>query len=347
MDAQQVKELLSERDISDLLSELGGYPRTVGKLIYSKTVCHGGNRHKLIYFPENYQFTCFTGCGCSYDVFSLISKVFGIDFASAFKYITGKFGINTNGSFLSGDRLDLSFINKFKKHEPQYILNEIDSNLLNSFYQLYHENWINDGISIEAMKKHNILYSIKDNKIIIPHFDIDGRLLGIRGRALNEDEVEAGRKYMPIFHKGEVRKHPTGGNIYGLEVSKEDIRQQKSIILFESEKGPLQLRTMRPDMAIGGGISGSSLSFEQIKIIQKLGVENVCLALDKEFEKNGTQEELFYKQKIKSGFIDKLLPYFRVSVIWDREGLLGLKDSPTDKGIEVFNNLWENKILIG
>lgn len=346
MNATDVKELLSTDDVVDLLYELGATPIRKGNEIFCRTICHGGQKKKLVYYEEKKQFHCFTDCGCSYDIFSLVSKVFGLDFVSSFHYICGKFGINTDGDFSITDKVDTSFIKKFKKKEPQYVVQEIDKKLLNSFYNLYHTSWIEDGISIPTMKKFGVQFSIGENKIIIPHFDQDGRLLGIRGRTLNIEEIDAGKKYMPIFHKGGVRKHPTGANIYGLHATKDFIIKNKTIVLFESEKGPMQLDTMTPDMSIGGGISGSSLSFEQVKIIQSLGVEHVCLGLDKEFEQNGTQEELFYKQKIKSGFIDKLLPYFHVSIMWDKEGSLQLKEAPTDRGLDIFLQLWNNKIHI-
>lgn len=48
------------------------------------------------------------------------------------------------------------------------------------------------------MDKYNILYSISQEKIVIPHYDINNNLVGIRGRALNEWEIENVGKYMPI-----------------------------------------------------------------------------------------------------------------------------------------------------
>lgn len=350
MDAQQVKQVLSENDIFDLLCELDASPKKINNTIHCRTICHGGHRHKLIYFNDTRTFSCFTGdCGHGFDIFILIGRVFGFDFSSSFRYITKKFNINTDGDYLIGDKVDTSFIKKFQKKEPQYVLNEISKDLLNGYYQLYHESWLNDGISVRSMRKFDILFSIQENKIIIPHFDPNYRLLGIRGRALNQQEIDLGKKYMPIYHQRAktVLKHPTGANIYGLNVTKKQISGHKTIILFEAEKGPLQLDTMLPDMSIGGGISGSTLSFEQINILRNLGVEHVVLGLDKEFQESGTQEELFYKKKIKSGFIDKLFPDFHVSLLWDKTGLLPYKGSPTDCGVEVFTSLWNNRIFIG
>jgi hypothetical protein len=42
------------------------------------------------------------------------------------------------------------------------------------------------------MDRYNILYSISQNKIIIPHYNIDGKLIGIRGRSLNPEDLKIG-----------------------------------------------------------------------------------------------------------------------------------------------------------
>lgn len=348
MNAQQVKDMLNKQDVFDLLVELDANPRYKGNLIYARTICHGGHKHKLVYYPDTKQFYCFTDCQAPYDIFSLISTIFNIDFSSAFRYICNKFNINAGENIYvpSEDKVDTSFIKKFESKEPSYTLNEIPKTLLNRYFNLYHQSWIDDGISIETMRKFGIMFSINENKIIIPHFDVNGRLLGVRGRALNQEDIDEGRKYMPVYHpKMGVLKHPTGANLYGVHVNKEKIQQTKSVILLESEKGPMQLDTMQFHIP-GVGISGSSISDEQIKILVDLGVENVILGLDKEFKQTGTEEELFYKKKVTSGFIDKMLPYFRLFIIWDTQNLLDYKDAPTDKGREVFEKLFEKRIFI-
>jgi hypothetical protein len=349
LDAGQLKESLTLNDMIDLLHDLGADPsHPKNNEVNCRTICHHGNKKKLVYYHDSRSFTCFTdNCGRGFDIYVLIERIHNIDFTSAFRYVAGKFGVDTSGeSFITGDKVDTSFIKKFNKVEEKYEINDIPKTLLNNYYDLQHKDWINDGISIRSMKKFNILYSIWENKIIIPHFDVDNRLLGIRGRALNQSEVDEGRKYMPVYLKGSVRKHLTGANIYGVNRTKEDIKRHKTIVLFESEKSVMQLDTMFPDRSIGGAISGSYLNPYQVKILHDLGVENVVIGTDKEFEEVGSIEELFYKKKIKSGFIDKLLPYFRVSILWDQQNLLELKDAPTDKGKETFLKLWENRIYI-
>lgn len=258
-----------------------------------------------------------------------------------------KFGISLEqGSYQGSDKVDMSFFQKFKKEKEKIELKIWDSKILNCFSRLYHRNWIDDGISITSMKRFGIRFSISNNQIIIPHHDIDSNLIGVRVRNLNEELVDQGKKYMPAYWNKQVLKHPTGAALYGLNVTKEHVKKYKTIILFESEKSVLQLDTMFPEMSIGACISGSSLTNAQLDILGGLGIEEVIIAMDKEFNEIGSKEEQFYAEKIKNVFINKLSPYYRTSVIWDTEGFLDEKDSPTDKGKEVFIKLLEQRIAI-
>jgi hypothetical protein len=57
--------------------------------------------------------------------------------------------------------------------------------VLDVFVKKYPVEWLRDGITTAAMDKFNILYSISQNKIVIPHYSVEGELVGVRGRALN------------------------------------------------------------------------------------------------------------------------------------------------------------------
>ena len=46
--------------------------------------------------------------------------------------------------------------------------------------------WLDEGISKETLLKYRIKYDSTINAIIIPNFDHDGELIGIRGRFLEK-----------------------------------------------------------------------------------------------------------------------------------------------------------------
>ena len=78
-----------------------------------------------------------------------------------------------------------------------------------------------------------------------------------------------------------------------------------------------------------------------------LGVREVIIALDKQYQTLDSDECKNWSQHIKDKIIDKLSPFVSVSVLWDSTNLLSYKDSPTDKGKETLLKLMENKIYVG
>ena len=347
MNAAQVKETLSDQDIFSLLVEFGGDPTWNG-VIVSRTCCHNSaheGKHKLVYYHESKTFHCYTGCG-TMDIFGLVQKKMDLDFYGSFKYICLKFGISSDSSRFSSNKIDTSYFEKFKKKEETISLDKLPDSILNSYYDLYHDTWLKDGISIRSMKKFGIKFNILDNQIIIPHRDMNGSLIGVRARNLKQEVVDSGKKYMPVYWKRKVLKHPTGAALYGLDKTKNFIEKYKTVILFESEKSVLQLDSMFPDHSIGVCISGSSMTNHQLNILKKLDIDEVVIALDKEFKEIGSDEEKFYAKKIEDVFANKTTPYWRTSVIWDTENLLEEKSSPTDHGAETFVKLFKNRIFI-
>lgn len=350
MDASKIVDMLSDRDIWDLLESFGAEPKALGDTFNCRTVCHSGHKHKLAYYRDSKTFYCYTNCG-SMSIFDFVSNTLDIPFKEAYNYIAKKYNLHTMSHFEDGFAIQ-EVVNpgallksKMKKVEmPQFkILND---NIIDEYYDFYHKSWIDDGISIETMKKYEIRYNLMDNQIIIPHRDKDGKLIGVRGRNLNKKDVDDGKKYMPIYHNGKVLKHLTGANLYGLDKNKESIERAKTCILFESEKSVQQLDTMFPNASIGLCVSGSNLTQYQLELLKDLEIDEVIVAVDKEFEKIGEEKEIFYADKIKKVFRDKLAPFFRVSVIWDTSDLLDLKDSPSDKGSEVFLKLLNSRIFL-
>ena len=85
---------------------------------------------------------------------------------------------------------------------------------------------------------------------------------------------------------------------------------------------------------------------ESGEIEELADIEEVIIGMDKEFINIGDNEEIFYADKIKKVFHQKLAPFFKVSVLWDKDNLLEYKSSPTDNGKDVFKELLKNRIYI-
>lgn len=348
MDAQSLKEQLSPNDIITLLNELGAEPYEQNGQIIARTVCHNdnGGSHKLYYYSDTQIFHCYTNCG-SFDIFELIQKESGKDFSESFSYIKDYFGYeNSLTDYNYNDIIDLTFFNKFNKvihYEPLKTLSE---KVLNRYNDNYHISWIKEGIMPSTMRKFDIKMSITDQQIVIPHRDENGNLVGVRARNLNREVVDKGMKYAPVKQGSSFLNHPTGATLYGLYENKENIESVKKVVLFESEKSVLQLDSFYHGYGIGVCMSGSSFSDRQLDLIKNLDIDEVIIAVDKEFEKIGDDLERYYAEKIEKTIANKIKPYKNVSVVWDKKGLINTKDSPTDNGRDVWIELFRNRISL-
>lgn len=298
------------------------------------TVCHEGSSHKLYFYKNSNKLVCFTNCG-TLDIFDLISKVKDINKKEAFKIVISNFKVNYTKS-------NHSVYNPAKKLQTRSIkknsIDYIDENILKSFYDFRIENWQQDNISYKTQKKFEIKYSIDKNAIIIPHRDYNGNLVGVRQRNMDSKMVDNGIKYVPTYYNGKLLNYPTGQNLYGYYYNKEAINTIHKIVLFEAEKSVMQMDSYYGENNFSVALSGHSISNSQIEFLSKAPVNEIIIALDKDYHDNDF-ESIKALQKMIIKKYSKLTSRFNVSIIWDNKGLLEYKDSPTDKGKEVFKKL--------
>ena len=74
-DKDAIKNNLTIEQVRDLIAELGGEPQLQHEVLFCKTICHGGDSHKLYYYDNTKLFKCYTDCGDSWDIFELVRKV--------------------------------------------------------------------------------------------------------------------------------------------------------------------------------------------------------------------------------------------------------------------------------
>ena len=72
---EEIKNNLTIEQITDLLLTLGADPAQKGDLIIARTICHGGDSHKLYYYDNTKLFRCYTECSDTFDIFELIVKI--------------------------------------------------------------------------------------------------------------------------------------------------------------------------------------------------------------------------------------------------------------------------------
>lgn len=356
MTAQDLKDKLSENDIRTLLVDYMGANISYedDDMWISNTICHHGNKQKLYYYKESQSFHCYTECG-QMDIIGVVMNFKGYEqeeFHKAINWICVKLNIdNCEYGFGKQEQIsDWNFIKKYKRNTKKEIENKplvvYDTHILNIFQKLYTEEWINEGISIETMRKYNILYCVWQQKIIIPHYDVNNQLIGVRCRSLLEEDIDLFGKYTPFKVGKKFYNHSLGQNLFGLNHNIKSILKKRKLMIVEAEKSVLQADTMFGEDNFTVALCGSNLTDYQLKMILMLGVREVIVALDKQYEDVNSEECNKWAKHIKEKIIDKLSPYLSVAILWDSIGLLSYKDSPTDKGKEVLLQLMDKKIYV-
>ena len=361
-DKLEIRNSLTIENIFELLQEWGGEPEFTGFGIISSTICHnqpGEGSRKLYYYENTGLFHCYTGCDePSFDIFELLIKVFDIqkkkvfDLNDAVRYIAFKFGISASYKDEAEDQLDdWKFLNNYDRVQNIELktnrieLKEYDKTILDRFSYLVNiRPWLNEGISQDVIDYNKIGFYPGGDQITIPHFDPDGRLVGVRGRTLGKEEAERFGKYRPLYIMGQMYNHPLGMNLYNLNNSKEYIKIMKKAIVFESEKSCLLYQSYF-NFDISVACCGSSLSSYQVQQLLDLGVEEIIIAFDRQFQEP-QDEEWHHLTKNLRKINDKYKNFATISFIFDKNMITGYKSSPIDEGPEKFLQLFKERIYL-
>lgn len=353
MEIKDMRESLTPEQIKEILEKYGvNYVHENQLYIQYPTCCHNieGGSHKLYYYKDSHIFKCYTECDAVFDIFELVQKMEELrdnecNLPQAIRIV----GLDpSNNVEQNPDKVEekeaIDYLNKINQTTiPRMSYTGLQNDILSNFTfnEKYLEPWIKEGISVEALQAFNIKYDVSNLIIIIPHRDKEGNVIGIRGRFMSE---YSNVKYMPITWNGVTLSHPLRGNLYGLYENRAVIEKSKTVILFESEKSVLKFSSFfGHENNFSVATCGNKVSNEQIQILQDLGVKQVILAFDKDYDNSADQ------MKVQAHYNDiakRLGVYFTTSVMFDYGNLLGLKDAPIDRGRAVFEELFKYRYYI-
>ena len=372
MEARELLEKLSIEDIKQIMSDLYGCSYThdrQGNVIFQSACC-GSHKNKLYCYKDTndegvstYVFHCYI-CQIHGDILTLIQQVSGYSFSIALKTVGDFLGVDvTQPKKLVGitrrkrENEDMAFlsIHNRKLRRDRVVETVYDESILQEFDIVYPQCWQDEGIDGYTADKFDIRYDHDRSRAIIPVRNVKGELIGIRVRNFEQESVDRGFKYLPLDYRGQSYRFATGSALYGIYENQEVIRRKGKVLLVESEKSVMQLSSFYEDECFALAVYGSNFSRVQMRMLLELGINEVTLGFDKEYcedyyadEYKGKKEQrqmFLYFEKLKK--ICKMLhSYVTVNIIIDFDNLLSLKDAPTDKGKEVFEKLYRDRITI-
>lgn len=374
---EDIKNNLTIDQVYDFLADAGGEPQMHGDVIVSRTICHnapGQGSYKLYYYDNTKLFKCYTQCSeDTFDIFQLVLKIKRLarekivywskeaiqtsrpwDLPDAVRYVAMYYGIEPPDENFSEKRIELQDWQIFSKLEAKKLqktnkqivsLKVFEDTFLKNMAQPRILPWEREGITPEIMQIHNICYDAKNQGIVIPHYDINNQLIGVRERTLLKENEEKG-KYIPAIIGGKMYNHPLSFNLYNINISKDNIRNIKKAIVFEGEKSTLLYSSyFGLDNDISVATCGSNLINYQVYLLLSLGVEEIIIGFDRQYKDIGDEEWKKWTEKLYH-IHNKYGSLVQISFLFDKEHLLDYKDSPIDKGKDIFLYLFKNRIVI-
>lgn len=354
----KILDMITTSDIVQLVSKFG-IPETsiryYNNQLIMPTGCHneiiGTAKHKLYYYEDSKKFHCYTCCG-SMNPFEFVVQAYR---TRGIKYSLSNAAIIIER--IIQERLRDGFavvtppsnVKKEIEEDWHKSLTEYNPSIMNCFSRnkKYLKVWEKEGISFDAMDKFGIKFDMIRNRMVIPIYDDKGVFVGAKVRNFNQEDIENGRKYMPLIHNNEIYTYDKGKILYGLNFNKKNIKNAKRAIIFESEKSTI----LYESLYVGNkavSIGGSNVSIYQVELLKQYKVETVVLALDNDYSllpnENGEYDKYFglYKMLKEANKLDA--KGFNVEIVYDWEqSFLENKDAPIDKGREIWNKLYRNR----
>ena len=356
LSAQDIINSLTLNDVKEFLESLEVEQIMVNEekqYIVCPTICHNpideAESMKLYWYHNNKIFRCYTECNEAMSIFELYKRYMALNqypvtLAEAELYVK-QFLKHILIAAKRSTTYD-EMVEKYRYNSTIPQLEEYPRSSLDCFIKYYHPSWLRDGITKEAMDKFDIRFSISQNKIIIPHFDINGRLIGIRGRALEKQEIEEHGKYRPVQIGNTLYTFSIQFNLYGIHEHQRGIRARRSAIIAEAEKSVLLDDGYYGEYSNCVACCGSSINKYHISLLTDiLGANEIIIALDKEYDDWHSKKADNYRKKIEE-ICQKYKGAAEFSYIWDFDNVLQEKDSPFDRGKDVFQYLYKTRVKV-
>ena len=356
IDVKKLKKSLSLAHHKQIMQALGipAYSENKEQIIYfsgdkNKDALKGSP--KLYFYKDSQIYFGYTSSR-SYDIISLVQTRLTLlgkqcSFIDACNFILEKTGLDPTKVYKpinNGHVYDWSNLERFirvRKYGNQ--LSEYNRNIIDTLPPLYPQAWIDEGISEETMDKYQIRYYERCNQTVIPCFDEEARLIGVRVRNWDEDRM-AEAKYMPLITlDGTCYKFNTNQVFYGINYNRPMIEQTGEVWLGESEKFVLKLDTWYGDKSCALGMYGHQLGLQRRNQLLKMGVKHVIYVPDNDWI--GKDDDAFdaWSKSVQS-LCDMFKGFCDVDIVWDDSGeLLGPKDNATDKDKATWEKLFNNR----
>lgn len=344
MEAKELKEYIFEDEdrLLKVLETVGFHDiwRSSAREIRC-AVPEGENRTAVSIRLEPELFTTIYSPSNNYsgDILGAIQEVRGEGFRDVMLYIHAILGLSSNGK--RSQKIDplaklkmLAGGKRKKRSSKENVMH--DKSYLDRFVMLLHKNVIEEGISPKVAKMFNVCYDPEQSRIIFPHYDWIqcDKIVGIKGRTTYSSDIAKDLDIPKYWNY--INGYQKTNNLYGFNLSKENLEESKMLILFEAEKSVMKQFTFERGKGFSVALGGHTISDEQVAFILKHTPADceIVIAFDKDvmidFEKENGEKydgEEYLKEEAK-----KFSSFRNSSYIFDKHDILEEKSAPIDEG---------------
>jgi DNA primase len=291
------EEIKSRCNIVDVIGQVVPLKRMGSNY---KGVCpfHNEKTPSFVVSETKQIFTCF-GCGATGDVFEFVRKYYNLDFPGTVEKLAKEYGVEYVSNYQKDSRKELYYqINReaatfffkafcqTKNPGLTYMLKRgIDPTTLKKFgigyadgeWDSLYKYFMAKEIDVKILKELGLVSESKGkyydkfrNRVMFPIINTRGKVIGFGGRAIDD----AMPKYLnspesPVFMKK--------NNLYGLNLSRQDISKENCAILVEGYMDVISL--YQSGIRNVGASLGTALTENQAKMLRRY-TKNIVLSYD-------------------------------------------------------------------
>jgi DNA primase len=202
----------------------------------------------------------------------------------------------------------------------------IDESILQQYDMYPYYPWIEEGISAKTQIEFQIGFDWWTERIVFPVHNAKGQLIGVKGRYIGQDKYT--HDHMKYIY---VVKCNKSLELFNWHRALPYIKNKKEVIVFEGAKTVMKAWSNNIRNCVS--IEGDHMSPQQVKMLKDLGIETTFVfAWDKDKQKDFIRKQL-----------EPFPPIFNVYYVYDENDLLQEHDSPLDRGVKTWYNLYKTK----
>lgn len=330
-DSEALKEMCDQIDLLEYAKQSVDFTRRGRDTYAAHCPLHVDKTPSLFITPSRNAFYC-QSCHQGGNILTWLIKMEHLSFKEATEKICQLSGKDISKMQICESLRYYKSLKRMKEdEEPKIIKRDIlPEQSIEKYSDEIPQEWLDEGISADIMKKFQIRIDRSANRIVYPVRDKNFNLIGFKGRTRFQNYKSLNvQKYMNYTKIGTI------DFFAGMKESHDYIKEKNEIIIFEGIKSVMKLWSWGKQFNAVSSET-SVLNMEQIKIILEMGIKNVVIAYDNDVYIGEIRKKMQFLKRFVNVF----------AVIDSKKILSGEKMAPVDDGEKIWNELYEGRIKI-